>query len=715
MESGKKAVVIIIIAMLITSGVGFFLNFDKQSVKRTEYTPIGNMDALMSANSGRTQESELYNSTYNVTNWKVYDSGTNQWIPNPDIVRLPSGQANSYIITDEYETPENTNISLYMSMYGYTTNVRTNYDYGGVLNNKSDDHINEYEGFNTTVANKKYWPQNYDKMMLGSSAYSVAGGPLIGGYGQLNHAVYTHYGLDLIPVYNVDRDTYLRYNYNGQLISYGDNQYLIYVPLSVIVNMDNIITTETYHDKFEVRFDDLTGMEVYSDLEISAEFIVGTVVIDGAQRVRRDYLTINIDTQNPALNDTLEYLRYDVNTKGWVGYDENNRRIGTMDEVYVIINNPSISTIDVTLTHYAVTPATYADPTKYVPIDETSIWTNYDMDLTDPLNPHTTFVNTEVSILVKGTGTIDIGGIANQPTNYNILNAVTITKSGSMYVVNGVSIGDYLGLRITLSALTNSITVEGIVTDNSPIVDGGSGGANTPTYNYELSGVSITVPHSYNMPDLYRLRFTPGTDMQAYIEDTYILSDPNQVLWKDIDINIGNYFPDEKSHLRLLLQGFVRYGDKIYINETNPSSANGYTVVDGKFTITYSVPGSATKRATFALNGTAIDFYNNHVYVVQTNGKTQVDLGPIQTYAVKMTGVWYFSTTASTISVYDGEEHVWTPGWSMDLNTTILTFVGTIFGSLVIMAMRFRDELEVMDIIVLILTMVISLSLLVIS
>ena len=479
--------------------------------------------------------------------------------------------------------------------------------------------------------------------------------------------------------------------------------------------MDSIITADNRNDKFEISTT-LTGVQFFADPTITTELVVGPVrpTEDAENEYRIDTLTVTVTTTTPAL-DNLSYLRYDVSTRGWIAYDEDNHRIRTLNELYILSTDSTITTYPFTFTHYTVVPATYADPTKYVPIDETSIWTNYDMDLSDPRNPHTTFVNTEVSILVKGTGTIDIGGIANQPTNYNILNAVTITKSGSMYVVNGVSIGDYLGLRITLSALTNSITVEGIVTDNSPVVDGGSGGANTPTYNYELSGVPITVPHSYTMPDLYRMRFTPGTDMQAYIENTYILSDPNQVLWKDIDIDIGSYFPDDKSHLRLLLQGFVRYGEKIYINELLPSTDNGYDVVDGKFTITQSVPGGTAKRVTFTLNGTAIDFYNGHVYVVQTNGKAQVDLGPIHTYAIKMTGVWYFSTTASTISVYQGEEHVWTPGWTMDMNTTILTFVGVIFGSLVIMAMRFRDEMEVMDVIVLILTMIISLSLLVIS
>ena len=212
MESGKTAVVIIIIAMLITSGVGFFLNFDKQTVTRTEYTPIGNMDALMSANSDRTHESELYNSTYNVTNWKVYDSGTNQWIPNPDIVRLPSGQANSYIITDEYEVPNTTSIPFSVTGHGITLHTERFYN-----DHTSSSQINNYNGFVTTDNTLRYWPQNASNLVLGTSVMDESGGAFIGGYGQLDHERYRVSGLN---PYDIDRYTYLQFSYNDALYSY---------------------------------------------------------------------------------------------------------------------------------------------------------------------------------------------------------------------------------------------------------------------------------------------------------------------------------------------------------------------------------------------------------------------------------------------------------------------------------------------------------------
>lgn len=699
MESGKTAVVIIIIAMMLTAGVGFLFNFEKKEVDKTEYSLIGNMDALVSANSGRTQESELYNSTYNVTNWNVYDEDTARWIPNPDIVRLPPGQANTYIITDEYVTSTSTNYSLNLATHGYTTHVQTDYNMSGTP--PSRDNINNYYGFITSNNAMRYWPQNYDNMVLGTSSTDDSGGKLLGGYGQLEKARYRVGG---VTPYDTDRYTYLQYSFNNSMVTYANSEFVSFVPLSAIIDMDSLITDETRDDRFEV-FTTMTGVQFYGDPTITATFETGQIVpdyeIDGERRT--DYLTVFISATTP-LN--FAYLRYNVSTHAWTAYNSANNSIGTYNEIYAISVNPAILDYTYTLTHYEVIPPTYADPTKYVPINSQSIWTNYNIDLNDATADPTTYINTAVSILVKGTGVIEIGGDADNLNAY-IQNAISITKSGNTYYVNTVPIGDYLGLKITLSALTDTITVEGIITDNSPVADGGSGGANTPTYTYTLSGISVTVPHAgYSIPDIYRLRFNPGTDLSAYISETYILSDPNQTLWMDIDLDIGEYFPDDKTHLRVLLQGFVRYGDKIYIN----GDSAGYAVTDGKFTVVQD-----EHTVTFTLNGTAIDYYDGHTYIVQTNGKSKVDLGATTSYTIRMTGVWYFSTSASIISVYQGEEHVWTPGWMMDMNTTILTFVGVIFFSLVVLAMRFREELDLIDVIVLILTMLIALSLLVIS
>lgn len=699
MESGKTAVVIIIVAMMLTAGVGFLFNFDKVRVDKTEYSPIGNMDALVSANSGRTQESELYNSTYNVTNWKVYDEESNQWIPNPDIVRLPSGQSNTYIITEEYVRPTSTNLSLNLATHGYTTHVQSNYNMSGTP--PSRDNINNYYGFITSNSDMRYWPQNYSDMVLGTSSTDDSGGNLLGGYGQLEKARYRVGG---VTPYNIDRYTYLQYSFNDSQITYANSEYISFVPLSALIDMDSIITDENRDDRFEVTTT-MTGVQFYGDPTITATFNVGQIVpddsIDGERRT--DYLTVSISATTPL---DFAYLRYNVSMHKWTAYNSANNSIGDYTEIYAISVNPAILDYTCTFTQYEIVPPTYADPTKYVPINSQSIWTNYNIDLNDATAEPTTYINTVVSVFVKGTGVIEIGGDADNLNAY-IQNAITITKSGNLYYVNTVPIGNYLGLKITLSALTNTITVEGIVTDNSPIADGGSGGANTPTYTYTLSGIPVTVPHTgYTIPDIYRLRFNPGTDLSAYISETYILSDPNQILWKDIDLDIGEYFPDDKTHLRVLLQGFVRYGDKIYIN----GDSEGYAVTDGKFSVTQN-----RDVVTFTLNGTAIDYYGGHTYIVQTNGKSKIDLGETVSYAIRMTGVWYFSTSASTISVYQGEEHVWNMGWSMDVNTTVLTFVGILFFALVVMAMRFRDETEPMDIIVLILTMIIACSLLVVT
>lgn len=90
---GQKAVVVLIIAMILTAGVGFFANVSLVDSTRTEYSLVGNLDAFMSANSSPTPQSELFNSTYNITGW-------NGDIDTTDTV-LPVGRSNQYVYKEE--------------------------------------------------------------------------------------------------------------------------------------------------------------------------------------------------------------------------------------------------------------------------------------------------------------------------------------------------------------------------------------------------------------------------------------------------------------------------------------------------------------------------------------------------------------------------------------------------------------------------------------
>lgn len=684
--TGQKAVVIIIIAMMLTAGVGFLLNFDKQTVTKTEYTPIGNMDALISANSGRTQESELYNSVYNVTGWQ----------PNTGVVRLPSGQANTYILKEAGYEDIATSYSLNFAERGITTSTYTEYNPqgdGGRIYTSSPP--NPLYTFLTSAPSVVYNPVDSSAPVLSN------GKTIIGGYGQKEYE-----GFISTPHPSLGNNryltSYLQYSFNGNIVSYSETNpgYVVFVSLSDFINMNDVINDDNRNDTFRLVFN-TEGLSYYAGVSINTDCpdipSGGGWSASGGKLQRTDTITVNITTTQ---EKTVSYLRYNVSTQNWTVF-HNGQNEGNIDptQFYIVCTNSSIPGISANLIRTTYVPPTYADPTKYVNLSALSEWSNHYVVQSEEVR-ETTFINTGVDILIKGSGTFRI---CDESNNWTVPLAVTYTDG--KYSINGTNIGTYIGVRISMSSLTNTLYAEGIVSDES-----GAGTSDTPTYNYSLSGFrfNISLPSGFIIPNMYRIQFTPAesTTMQVYIENTYILSDPNQVLWNNIDINLGDYFPDNINKLRLLLQGFVRYGDRIYIN----GDSTGYLVTDGKFTIT-----QGDTSTTFVLNGTAIDFFNGHVYVVQSNGKARVDLGEILTYDIRMTGVWYFSTTASDISVYEGEVHVWTPKWTMDLNTTILTFVGVIFASLVIMGMRYRDELELMDVIVLILTMLIASSLLVVS
>lgn len=662
MESGKTAVVIIIVAMMLTAGVGYLLNFEKDTDTKTQYTPIGNMDALISANAGRSDESEVYNSIYNVTAWSPQTAVT--------FATLPNGQSNQYPYYPEALTSIGTATTTGdVSTLGYikSASVETDTEVfppiisGGAVPNPLVQPDSYFDGHNPIKTN------------LNRDSYAH------GGYGQ---QTYWYIGYAPIhPSMQAYMDGYLYFN--GDLIaSWGDggnaltwatlqeinptinNQYinkLTNLP-TVIVNFSTT-TQRTVYDGYE--HDDMTYYPVRYDISLTA-----TILDDVAD---------------------IEYKGSDT----WEVHDSNGRILWTGNSASIgFVETEGLLEWDITTTYYQRTMPFYIDPTKYVTINEPASWSAYTRDASLSI--------TELSFLMKGNGSVEIYDQASIQDMENSdpvgMITVTTTDSGLYQVTIGgvtVSIGSYIGLKITVSKLTNSIVVEGILSDNSADI-------NTPTYNYTLSGFPMTIPKNFDIPVIGGLNFITymGMPIQAYISETYILTDPNQVLWKDINVNIGQYFPQDVNAMRVLLQGFVRYGTSITVNN-----------------IPFEVEGNSiyVNGLRYNLNGLAIDYVGDHTYIVQTNSNLSVDLGPTVSTVLVMDGVWYFSTTASKISNVEVEVHIWNYGWNMDMNTTILTFVIFIFLALVILGMRFRDEIEPLDVIVLILTMVIAMSLLVIT
>ena len=664
---GQKAVVVLIIAMVITGGIGFFANFEKQGVDKTEYNPIGNMDAFVSANSERAKESEVYNSIYNVTGWT----------PNGGVQTIPTGSTNQYVLTGEVINTV-TNSGTY-DVTGKGTLVRDSYNAQGL----------GLTGFKTNWSNVVWNPRSGDHLSLTQNMTSNVVGPVVGGYGQQNYVIAQPAGTD---VYYWDR-TFIKVN-NTVAVSYDNGKQMNFTPLSTIISAPTELPNTYYRLSFNESVDFLVNYTMTYSLD---SYWQGSDAAYGDHYIN---LTGTISTN-------VDYMQYNFSTQRWVAYDGSNNYLWSYPSSQILVYSESTGSFDYSITTYSVSLPTYADPTKYVVISTDMVWSNFDKN--------ESLINSEVSILIKGTGQIRIGN-GEESTDY-LTDILTISMDGGKYYVNNVLIGSYVGLRITLSSTSNAITVQGILNE---LTD-----PDTPVLNYTLGSVTYTIPFGSDIPLMYRLQFIPIGSMQAFIDSTSVLTDPNQIMWSNIDLNLSDYFGEYLSEgnekLRILLQGFVRYGESININgEDYDLSNNGITITTTEIITPaqgepgdedYVPPVVKTRDIFFTLNGLAIDYYLGHVYLRQYNGTNSVDLGEIDTYILSMKGVWYFSSTTSEIHTYRGTEDVWKPGWDIDMNTTLLLFAGCVIFLSVIMMMRFRDMMDWEDIVILICSIVLPLVL----
>lgn len=664
---GQKAVVVLIIAMIITGGIGFFANFEKQNVDKTEYNPIGNMDAFVSANSERAKESEVYNSIYNVTGWT----------PNDGVQEIPTGSTNQYVLTGEVINTV-TNSGTY-NVTGKGTLIRDSWNAQGA----------GLTGFKTNWSNVVWNPNAGDHLSLVQNLTPNVVGPVVGGYGQQYYSIAQPAGTD---VYYWQR-AFIKVN-DAVAVSYDNSKQMNFTPLSTIINAP----TELPNTYYRLSFNESVDFLVNYTMTYSYDFYW--------QGSDAQYVD-NFINLTGTVSTNVDYMQYNFSTQRWVAYDGSNNYLWSYPSSQILAYSESTGSFDYSMTTYTVSLPTYADPTKYVEITTDMVWSNFDQN--------ETLINSEVSILVKGTGQIKIGD-GEESTDY-LNNILTISMNGGKYYVNNVLIGSYIGLRITLSSTSNTITVQGILNE---LTD-----PDTPVLNYTLGSVTYTIPFGSDVPLMYRLQFIPIGSMQAFIDSTSVLTDPNQIMWSNINLNLSDYFgeylSDGNEKLRVLLQGFVRYGDSIKINgEDYDLSNNGITITTTEIiTPAKGEPGdedyvpavTKTRDIFFTLNGLAIDYYMGHVYLRQYNGINSVDLGEINTYILSMTGTWYFSSTTSEIHTYRGTEDVWKPGWDIDMNTTLLLFAGCVIFLSVVMMMRFRDTMDWEDIVILICSVVLPLVL----
>ena len=716
---GQKAVVVIIIAMVLTAGIGFFANFEKKDTTRTEYSLIGNMDAFFSANSSPTPQSELFNSTYNITGW----SGD---IDTTDTV-LPAGRTNQYVFKEESTDYKSFEFSYNYGMHAYTLS--------GHYTGDVDDLITWPNYLFKTSLSDSESVYMFSGTIIPISPAPVAGdyytrdpisGDLTyysdpnGGYGQT-----TYYDGN---TFNVNKT--LTVTFNGT--DYSSTGFFI-TDLNDLINNNpdwGVFADGSlaYEDDYSPMIYDTEGQAIakeneyrtaypnkvwshrqisVSDYSSNARIYIkeGNVAFVGSYEYNYNWshtesgsnrtVTGSLDYSG-LVNNNVAYLRYNPNTQHWIAFSEDDERLWDSDKVGIYSTDGTMS-FKLDVQQYYIIPAVYFDPTRYMGIVGTAEWSNWEKN-------HS-LVNTEVTFLWKGTGVVQIN--ANGPVLNIIQNGSTYsirTDSGTV-----VPLGTYKGLEITLRSESPTVYIRGILNEQVNADDipntydylPATIGYEVGLYDQNTSDEVVPVVPQY----IYKLIFS-SLDGYAYIQNTYILTDPNNLLWSDINIDMGDYFSDYADRMRVLLQGFVRYGDQVTIN------GQDYEVTDSTITVTVtevisdatddSPAVTRTYDVTFNLNGLAIDYYQGHVHLIQTNGRAEADLGEISDYILKMHGTWFFSSSLSTIAVLNTKENVWNPGWDMDMITTALLFAGIVIGLFVIMMMRFREMLDWEDIIILI-------------
>ena len=737
---GQKAVVVLIIAMILTAGVGFFANVSQENSNRTEYSTVGNLDAFMSANSSPTPQSELFNSVYNVIGWNGDINTTN--------TVLPPGRSNQYVYKEESTDHKDFNLPYNYGMHAYTlsgnysgqSGESTSWTSGFFKTSLSDSqNVYMYKGLAPVPHPSGVSDADLGKLFVRDPVTFdlTPYGDSIGGYGQttsftttghtlnstlnilLNDTSHNSSGLFISDLTDVIENTPLWIVTSDNKLAYDDE----YAPMIYTTKGDAIAKYNEYRVLHTNHTWNYKQMEL-SDYTDQTRIYVnsGNVGFIGGYSTSYTYTHSESGTQwtgegtfsvRGDINETVDYLQYRSSTQQWYAYsNSSNRALWNSDKVAVYSTDGSNLAYSLTLQQDYVIPAVYFDPTRYMGIEGTATWSNYDLNRT--------MVNTEVTFLWKGTGDIKINGDDGPVLKIrNVGNSYSVETSPNVFS----PIGIYKGLEITLRASSDVVTIRGILEEqaNEGIPSTQDYIPSAISYDVALYDATPSDENTPTVPDkIYRLKFQSSNGF-AYIFATYILTDPNNLLWTDININLENYFEDYKDGMRVLFQGFVRYGDQITVN------GQSWDIVNSGFTVTvtevvtpaqgepgdenYRPPVTRTYDVPFNMNGLAVDYYDGHCKLVQTNGRSTVDLGEISNYVIKMRGTWFFSSSLSTISVVPYKTTVWNPGWDMDMNTTLLLFAGCLIFLTAVMMMRFRDMMGWEDIVILICSIVVPLVL----
>lgn len=640
-------------ALLLTVCVGFLLNVDERTETRTTYDELADLDAIMYANSDRTQSAIEYNSVYNITGW------------TPSSIIPTTSQPNAYVIT-----PSDT-------QYSGAQTYNTTWERLGIVTSSDGGYLFKSS---LTAVNASY--QYAFKSTI--DGYYLNGAKDSSGHGLLSDSSGStrlyHGGAAESYVYNTD-------NFGSTATTSislpTTDAYVVWVSLAELLGWAEVTPSDGMRVSLSFAFPDSTDYKaatVYSawpTLTATGNYqytSAGLNVYTYDYTVQRPTQSLFSYVDGLWSDQTLtETWTYSSSTEKWTS------SVGVITSAadplyYFRVSDLTDATITVSSQQRVQVQATYADPVQPVTISKRAEWSvsayNDSLQTTAA-----TFLWVPQSTTDTNICTLKIGVKLNDTWQGGYsLNAAYGVLGFGITSSNKIVLGSYPAALVTVDCLNGTIVMEGVLSW-------------TDGRTYARSGVTIsdalTLNNGVPSGPFQTLAFTPnGTTQKIYIESTTVLSDPNSVMWQDANVNLSNYFSVED--LRVTFNGFVAYGSSITIN------GKAYTVTAGRISIDVG-----TGRQTIGLSGMSIDYLDDKTYL--RSGSRTVELGDTSDRTIIMSGTWYCSAIAYEIKQTATTGYAWTWDWSLDENAAFLIYAAIVLVGAGIGYGMLRDSFGVYD------------------
>lgn len=374
--NGQKGVAILIVAMLLTVGIGYFANVTETDVTRTTYNKITDLEGIIRENAGDVSSYSEYSPTSNVTGW--YGNST--------IPLTENGAVSPYVINPR---------GVAYTPSTYTVNMRS---------------------FTHTTGDITYASNSIStsEWATSTSGVTYASYPIVGEPGADSQNAWTKYsdgstihgGVTTSKAHSsigwgyYSQTDKIRYFVGDTAYSSG---YLIFATVEDILLKAGVTLGNNYRVSFTGNV--LYGCNLYVDKYYSG------VEYDDSSALRK--ITTNTDVHLQGYESTASTITH-LNGE-YTGYDENGNAIWTSNNVYVYTTK---STISVTVSVPSITNPTYADPYQMTVIGNspysldpvtntfTYDWTNHPLTESSIIQSEAYTIDKDIGLYITSTALI---------------------------------------------------------------------------------------------------------------------------------------------------------------------------------------------------------------------------------------------------------------------------------------------------------------------